>query len=323
VHELATTFLTTRSKDLQVAAWLLEAWIRIHGFAGARMGFGLLLELCDRYWPDLYPLPDGDDLGARASTIEWINEKLRLPILEVPITRPTDPDGRPWTWAERTEALRREAQAKRLGKNAKPAPEAEAWLTIAKFNNSVANTPRQVFVDLDSDLAASIGFARVFQQQLDQYFGSNAPSLTRIIDLQNEIRQWLGIVLAERIELLPPAATAAPSPAVAAAPTPVVAVPPVPSPLLGAVMHETSTQTAPAAAPTDQIAARIEAYRKLAEAADTLMRIEPHSPTPYLVRRAIAWGGMSLVELMRHFIESGYDLKSLQSMLGMNEEGMR
>jgi predicted component of type VI protein secretion system len=88
-------------------------------------------------------------------------------------------------------------------------------------------------------------------------------------------------------------------------------------------MHETSTQTAPAAAPTDQIAARIEAYRKLAEAADTLMRIEPHSPTPYLVRRAIAWGGMSLVELMRHFIESGYDLKSLQSMLGMNEEGMR
>jgi len=50
-----------------------------------------------------------------------------------------------------------------------------------------------------------------------------------------------------------------------------------------------------------------------------LMRIEPHSPTPYLVKRAIAWGGMSLAELMRHFIDSGYDLKSLYTMLGMGE----
>jgi predicted component of type VI protein secretion system len=80
------------------------------------------------------------------------------------------------------------------------------------------------------------------------------------------------------------------------------------------------TPTAPSAPVImDQSAARTEAYRKLAEAVDTLMRIEPHSPTPYLVKRAIAWGGMSLAELMRHFIDSGYDLKSLYTMLGMGE----
>jgi type VI secretion system protein ImpA len=80
-------------------------------------------------------------------------------------------------------------------------------------------------------------------------------------------------------------------------------------------MHQTSVSTGS----TDVATARTEAYRKLAEASETLMRIEPHSPTPYLVKRAIAWGGMSLAELMRHFIESGYDLKSLYAMLGMGE----
>jgi type VI secretion system protein ImpA len=85
-------------------------------------------------------------------------------------------------------------------------------------------------------------------------------------------------------------------------------------------MQQTTSPAPVAAHPaTDPSAARADAYRKLAEAADTLMRVEPHSPTPYLVKRAIAWGGMSLAELMRHFIDSGYDLKSLYSMLGMGE----
>jgi type VI secretion system protein ImpA len=79
-------------------------------------------------------------------------------------------------------------------------------------------------------------------------------------------------------------------------------------------------KSAPAPVAADHARARADAYRKLAEAAHTLMRIEPHSPTPYLVFRAIAWGEMSLAELMRHFISSGYDLKSLYAMLGMEEK---
>jgi predicted component of type VI protein secretion system len=233
----------------------------------------------------------------------------------VHVTRPTDPDGRAWTWSERQEAMRRESLSKRLGKNAKAAPEAEAWLTTAKFNASVASTPRKYFAECDDDLAASIASTRILQQQIDQYFGANAPSLTKIIDLQADIRHWLGTILSQRTPDAPPAVKA-PEPAP-------VAPPPPPAPItpstLGAVMQQTQQPSAPVS-PNDQIAARTDAYRKLAEAADTLLRIEPHSPTPYLVRRAIAWGGMSLAELMRHFMESGYDLKSLSSMLGMDEE---
>jgi type VI secretion system protein ImpA len=47
------------------------------------------------------------------------------------------------------------------------------------------------------------------------------------------------------------------------------------------------------------IRSRAEAYRRRSEAADYLLRTEPHSPTPYLVKRAVSWGGMTLTKLLR------------------------
>jgi type VI secretion system protein ImpA len=315
VHNLGCEIISHRSKDLQIAAWLLEAWIKLHGFAGARLGFSLLLGLCDRYWDDLHPLPDEDDFTGRISTIEWVNERLPVRLLDVPVTRPAEVDGHPWTWGQRNAAMRQEAMAKRQpAPGSKPAPKGEDWLTLAKFASSAGSTSRGFLVECDEDLAATIASSRALQQLLDDRCGSDAPSLTKITAVMTEIRQFIASVLGDRKEEAPivaPAVTAASAVGVDSASSP-AAAPPSP---LDAVMHQTSVSTGS----TDVATARTEAYRKLAEASETLMRIEPHSPTPYLVKRAIAWGGMSLAELMRHFIESGYDLKSLYAMLGMGE----
>ena len=67
------------------------------------------------------------------------------------------------------------------------------------------------------------------------------------------------------------------------------------------------------------IRSRAEAYRRLAEAADFLQRTEPHSPTPYLIRRAVAWGGMSLGELLQELVQSDSDLRAIYTLLGMRE----
>lgn len=45
------------------------------------------------------------------------------------------------------------------------------------------------------------------------------------------------------------------------------------------------------------ITTRAEAYRALDQAAELLLRVEPHSPVPYLVKRAVRWGSLSLSEL--------------------------
>ncbi len=55
------TLLSEHAKDLQVAAWVCEAWLRTDGLPGLADGFSLLSELVERYWNDgLYPEADED-----------------------------------------------------------------------------------------------------------------------------------------------------------------------------------------------------------------------------------------------------------------------
>ncbi|MCX6632752.1 MAG: type VI secretion system ImpA family N-terminal domain-containing protein, partial [Candidatus Solibacter sp.] len=49
VRRLCTEALATRSKDLQLAAWLAEALVHDRGFEGMASGLGLIYALMDRY----------------------------------------------------------------------------------------------------------------------------------------------------------------------------------------------------------------------------------------------------------------------------------
>ena len=56
---------------------------------------------------------------------------------------------------------------------------------------------------------------------------------------------------------------------------------------------------------------REEAYAVLESIAEYLGSIEPHSPTPYLIRRAVRWGRMPLPELMEEIVQEEGDLNQL------------
>src|SRR5213076_2466023 len=47
---------------------------------------------------------------------------------------------------------------------------------------------------------------------------------------------------------------------------------------------------------------RQEVYRQLAEAAERLRQLEPHSPIPYLIQRAVQLGSMSFPQLIRQLV---------------------
>jgi type VI secretion system protein ImpA len=55
-EELIAAALRERSKDLQLALWLTEANLMLHGFPGLRDGLRITSELMVRYWDTgLYP----------------------------------------------------------------------------------------------------------------------------------------------------------------------------------------------------------------------------------------------------------------------------
>jgi type VI secretion system protein ImpA len=76
----------------------------------------------------------------------------------------------------------------------------------------------------------------------------------------------------------------------------------------------------PQAAANGRIGSRAEAYQLLELAAAYLMREEPHSPTPYLVNRAVAWGRMPLPQLMQEVLREDGDLNRFFSIIGVRQD---
>ncbi|MDR2268333.1 MAG: type VI secretion system ImpA family N-terminal domain-containing protein, partial [Holosporaceae bacterium] len=55
VKAICEDILINRSKDLQVAIWLLEALSEMHGFSGLNHGLLLLHALCEKFWAEIHP----------------------------------------------------------------------------------------------------------------------------------------------------------------------------------------------------------------------------------------------------------------------------
>src|ERR1019366_9416468 len=86
--KLCNEALAKRGKDLQVAAWMTEALLRLEGFAGLRQGLELIHRLVDTYWESVYPQIEEDgDLEMRATALRWAGSQLDSGIRSVALTK--------------------------------------------------------------------------------------------------------------------------------------------------------------------------------------------------------------------------------------------
>jgi type VI secretion system protein ImpA len=68
------------------------------------------------------------------------------------------------------------------------------------------------------------------------------------------------------------------------------------------------------------LTSRDDAYRQLAHAAEVLRQLEPHSPIPYLVKRAVELGSLPFPELMQALIREPNTISELKRELGIKEQ---
>ena len=88
VIELSTKVLAEQAKDYEIAAWLCEALLRQHGFAGLRDGFLLARRMAETFWDGLYPGPKPEDRVAQFAGL--FQGALVAPIRQVSITEGTE-----------------------------------------------------------------------------------------------------------------------------------------------------------------------------------------------------------------------------------------
>ncbi|HMF94413.1 MAG TPA: type VI secretion system protein TssA [Vicinamibacterales bacterium] len=294
VAQACLAALETKSKDVQIAAWLLEAWIRMHGFAGLREGLHLIAGLCDTYWDHLHPEIIDDDLDYRLSPVFWIDEKLSIAVRLIPIVRPDTEELDAYSLADWELACRRPTRPRQQ-------PAADA-LTEARFQKSVASTSTTWLTAVVAEGRGALHALDELVDVLTLRCGPRAPSLGKLRDtISAAIR-----VVANALENRGVPARTFDEPAD-------VETDPVPPVVLDEVREDSHDLAPP-------IRTRAEAYRRLAEAADFLTRTEPHSPVPFLVRRAIGWGGLTLEQLLPELVRDSAQLGEIFRMLQLGEK---
>ncbi len=299
VVDLCADALSERSKDLQIACWLVEALVYRDGFVGVVEGLRIFVALCDGFWPDLFPAIDGGDIGARLMTIEWLNEKVAQAIYTLPLTRPGTTEAISYSWTDYVNAQRRDMAH---GGDTNTA-------TIEAVLASVAATPTSFYEELREQLGRGLAHTESLRASLNRCCGGEEPGLGQIRDALSNIAGFVDAALAQRKDTrkLPVPANPMPS-------APDDALPPATDLANAAVGDPTPPSRI-------QIRSREEAYRLLMEIADYLFVVEPHSPTPYIVQRAASWGMMPLHKLLVELTRGSNDLAVLFELLGMGGDG--
>lgn len=296
VTELCMDALENRSKDYQIAAWLVESLICLHGHAGFKEGLKLMLALAQTFWDDAYPVIEADDFSGRVAPLIWLNEKVSMKIKFVPITLPKSMDAQPYSFADWESSNLLEKQAVK-DQDALTRAESEGRATRAKFLGSVMFTSGQFYIAQAKEIEASLELLSELNALLDEKCVKEAPSLNMLKENLENILSLVNNFLKEKQIEVPVAVSSDADREAPAAET---------------VAADQDDQLA-----TLSIRGRDEAYRMLAAAADYLLIHEPHSPTPHLVKRAVSWGQMSLTELLRELIQDDSNLRQIFNLLGV------
>lgn len=294
VSEVCSETLTHRSKDLQIAGWLLESWLCLYGFEGVAAGFQLLADLIERFWDTIHPEPVNGDLEYRASPFTWINEKLVAELRLIPFVYAEEPDPVPLSWSDWELACLEASGIHRNNKGKKA-------FTQDDFQRALHLTPFHLIETQFSAVSVAISECSRTQELLDRNFRKDSPSLQNIRSTLDKIYTFLEAFIHHM-----------------SGPTLLAVADAVDD---AAAQAKTGTAV-PVALPHPEISAitsRAEAYHWLAAAAEYLSRTEPHSPTPYLVRRAIRWGNLTLEELLPELVRNQGDLEEVTRLLQLGK----
>lgn len=198
VYSLSMDALSTQTKDLQIAAWLLESLTHTRGFEGVGKGLTVIIKLFDLFWETLYPEIEDDDLDYRAGPLEFINDKLWLPIKDIPITDPAKTPGYSWMkWQEsrtvglEADTINQYGDVEDDKKKARDEKIADGKLPAEDFDSAVNTSDRAYYEDLFATITECMELFNHLDNTVDEKFGREAP---RLAELKASLEDCLNIV---------------------------------------------------------------------------------------------------------------------------------
>jgi type VI secretion system protein ImpA len=271
VIKLTTEALSTKSKDLQLAAWLTEAVMFRDHIAGLREGLDLLRGFMETFWDTLYPEIDDGDLEFRAGPLAWVGSKLDGGVRRLPLTKSK------LDYFKYQESRRVGYEADAVSEEkaaARAAAIAEKKCTAEEFDEAVKATGDAYYERLASNLVAALESLQLLETLSDEKFGREAPSFANLRTALEEVQDLVKQYHKPAEEATEETAEARTEEVVDEAAAPAV----------------TGAPAAKKKSVTAEPADRDDALQRLAIVAHFLRHESPVNPVPYLLLRALRWG---------------------------------
>ena len=305
IERRCTEALQATSKDFQLVAWLTEAWLRTNGLEGLGNGLMLTHAFVKRYWQEGFPLIDDGDADARIAVFEWMNDNLTDALKRhVPLLRLVDHKPSTITLAQWEELVRVELDAADTSTANDTGSDAPVLFTRASV---LKNVRRHSLQDV-ATMLSTVRECKPILQEIDSLIyalqGSNSPSWQKLSKVLENFEYVF-------MSISPDALSAEQAPSAGIAPG---------QPLSNmATLENTGMDQAleDSQYTAGVWSSREQAYKTLEQLAEYLATIEPHSPTPYLIRRAVKWGQLPLAELIQEVLNEEGDLNGMLAMMGL------
>jgi type VI secretion system protein ImpA len=289
VYEKCIALLAKQSKDLRIAAWLVEAAAKTRQFEGMAAGFELLAGLCDRYWDDLYPTMEDKDVEQRVGNLTWLLTRAVTLCKEVPLT-----EGRETAFSISSFEMAR-ARANTALRTGESLPANANQSDLAAMEAARRKTSKAFYENLIGQITRTTAALAECERALDPHLGMQGPSFTPLKDMLTNVLSTATHFGAD-VGLRTGADTDGSD------------IPNTPGAPTTAGGANTATHSGP-------ITDRASALAQLRQVADFFRRTEPHSPVAYLADKAATWGDMPLHTWLKSVVKDPTSLAFIEEML--------
>lgn len=189
-------YLQTFAKDLEIVAYMVEASVRVGGFAGLEASLALTTELVENFWGELLPTPDEDGIETTLLPIARLNSNAITSALQrVPITDDSSVGEfgiLHYAQAKRLDTLDAEERDRQMSRGA---------VTTTTFNQAVSETSGDFLRALEAQIESAAASVDRLDSVLNEKAGEEyAPNLSKFRDSLKEASATLRIVAGGRLE---------------------------------------------------------------------------------------------------------------------------
>jgi type VI secretion system protein ImpA len=306
VIKLAGEALATKSKDLQLAAWLCEAHVKREGLSLIEPCFKLMLNLQEQFWDTLYPEVEDGDVGMRAMPIEWAANRTAALVREAPITK----KGLNYFQYKdsRTVGYETDAEASDSKRAARQTAIEDGKITGEEFDAAFAATSKAFYVGLQQALQSSLETLETLQAFSEEKYRDDGPSFAGLRTAIEEVGQVIKSLLAKKRETEPDEELAAPEEIEEDHPAEGEAVKAAVKPIAPRWTNGEVVSVKPTSWD--------DALSRIRECAHFIQEERPSSPAAYLLEAVVQLGELrDQSDLARDMIRSGQLPQAIQLLL--------